>query len=99
MRQALLVFALALAACGGQGAPPRLSLATWIDEGERDTARWRDAIAWCERRPEHARCQAVLRAQGEVTLRKLMTPRRPAPDYDGADHLPVVPEGIEEPNP
>ena len=44
-------------------------------------------------------CQAVLRAQGELTLRRLMTPRRPAPDYDDAEHLPAVPEGIEETTP
>jgi hypothetical protein len=95
MRRPLLVLALVLAACGG-GSPPRLSLAAWIDEAERDTPRWRDAIAWCEPRPDYARCQAVLRAQGELTLRRLMKPRRPAPGYDEAEHLPVVPDGIEE---
>jgi hypothetical protein len=96
MRRALVALALALAAsaCGAEGAPPRQPLATWIDEAERDTPRWRAAIAWCERRPDYARCQAVLRAQGEVTLRRLMTPPRPAPDYDSAEHLPVVPAGI-----
>jgi len=96
---ALALVTVVAAACGGGGAPPRLSLAAWIDEAERDTPRWREAIAWCEPRPDNARCQAVLRAQGELTLRRLMTPRRPAPDYDRADHLPVVPDGIEETTP
>ncbi len=99
MKRALLAFALLAAACGGGGAPPRLSLAAWIDEAERDTPRWREAIAWCEARPDYARCQAVLRAQGELTLRQLLKPRRPAPDYDEAEHLPVVPDGIEETTP
>lgn len=79
----------------GAGAPPELTLAAWIEEAERDTTRWRAAIAWCEPQPDHRRCQPVLRAKGEVLLRELLH-ARPAPDYDDGEHLSIVPPGLEE---
>lgn len=97
MRAALLPVAVALLgalACGG-GAPADLSLPAWIEEAENGTPRWQAAEAWCDRRPEHVRCQPVLRARGELVLRKLLD-TAPPPDYDEGDHLPVVPEGVEE---
>lgn len=94
MRTLPALLLLVALACGG-GAPARLPLADWIDEAEQDTDRWQAAVAWCEEHPEHERCQPVLRAQGEVVLRRLLR-TEPTPDYDEGDHLPVVPPGLEE---
>jgi hypothetical protein len=91
---ALALLFLGTLACGG-GAPPDLPLPAWIEEAEDATPRWQAAEVWCDRRPDHARCQPVLRAKGELVLRKLLR-AAPPPEYDEGNHLPVVPQGVEE---